>query len=280
MTISRRIFAIALVVATAALGRGRDHTCIGRRHDPDAGHGPEPAQRRQLTRWYIARRTGPPDLPRSTTTCTRSRRSSSTKGPRRRARRHGVRAVDARDGWLRLLRQRADPARVQQLRRASTRTTVGGRARRAPRRCSTCRSLSRCFPTPQIGVRANIQLLRSYADPRRRVCPTACACRPPIASGSRRSGSTSVAQLPDAASSSGRQRPTTASASSSSTPARSCSTACTRGVRAVLAGQQRAEVRQRLLDRDRATRGVYSFGNAALLRQPGEPAPEPAADQR
>ena len=52
---------------------------------------------------------------------------------------------------------------------------------------------SRCFPTPQIGVRANIHLLRGYADPLSRNLPTASGCHPRTASGSRRSGSTSAA---------------------------------------------------------------------------------------
>ena len=36
-------------------------------------------------------------------------------------------------------------------------------------------ALSRCFPTPQIGVRAQIQLLRGYADPLSRYLPNRLA---------------------------------------------------------------------------------------------------------
>ena len=54
----------------------------------------------------------------------------------------------------------------------------------------------------------------------------------------------------------------------------------TRPVPAVLPGQQRPEVRQRLLDRRRATPACTRSGRAAYYGDPGEPAAEPAAHQR
>ena len=139
---------------------------------------------------------------------------------RRRARRHGVRAGRARDGRLLLLRQRPDPARVQQLRRhqRERRSSEGHDVRRGGARPAArvallpdaadrrARRTSTCCAATRIRSRAS--------------CPTACGCHPPTASGSPRSGSTSAATA-RRASSSGRRRPTTACASSSSTRARS-----------------------------------------------------------
>ena len=201
---------------------------------------------------------------------------------RRRARRHRVRAVHARDRRLRLLRLgRSGPSSTTTA--GSTRTTVAAGARRAPRRCSTSR-WRRAASRRRRSVCARRSSCCAATPTRRRATLPGRirhgAVRPRRAT--RRSGSTSAATT-------ARRGKLHLGVGATTTALRilqlySQRARVQRRARRVRAVRPRRgndpEVRQRLLGRRRATRGVYSFGSAQFYGGTGESAAEPAARRR
>ena len=115
-----------------------------RRHHATPVMGPNLLTAAQLARWYNQHSGGAPRSPTFRTSATTSQalaRDLHRRGPaRRRARRHRVRAVDARDRLVHVPGS-ADPARLQQLRGHL-------RVRQPPRRARSARHEtppSRCF---------------------------------------------------------------------------------------------------------------------------------------
>ena len=157
--------ALAFVVAGVAVGvdRGSRPRPAPRRHDAHAGDGTEPAERRAARALVQlgARRDSTPNVPSLHDNVTALAQMFIDEG-----RIEGVRGDIAfvqsilETGWFSFVGL-ADPARREQLRRASTRSTAGPASRTAstatPRRAAASRP-------PQLGVLAQIQLLRSYAD--------------------------------------------------------------------------------------------------------------------
>ena len=226
--------------------------------------GPNLLSAAQLARWFDSvPGVKAPERPVAARQRHRARADLHRRGPdRRSARRHRVRAVDPRDRLVQLP-EFADPARRQQLRRHQ-------RVRRPPR--SPELQARRPLAEPLLRDRA---ARRAHADPtaaqlrrRDREAPAAPVDLRAVRSRRRRAdlGVLRRQQLPVRQAHLGereelRDRRPEAVLASARVQRRA------RRVRAVRAGQQRAELRHRLLDGDRPVARVH-VRRRALLRRP------------
>jgi hypothetical protein len=171
MTISRRIFTLALVVATALSVAVGITPALAAVTTQTPVMGPSLLNADQLTLWYHSRGYGPARLPALNNDVRALAQIFISEGALEGVRGDMafVQAVLETGGFF-----YSDNGQI----RPEFNNYGGINANDGRRRGTTCAEevldaplASRCFPTPQIGVRANIHLLRGYADPLSRGLP-------------------------------------------------------------------------------------------------------------
>ena len=281
-----RIAALAALLvrrrAARAVGCDRDAPAAADTTTQTPVMGPSLLTAAQLAAWYHSaqqrsRRRSPRStvIPANDVAGARAGLHRRRQG-RGRARRHRVRAVEARDRLA-----VASPVRRSRPTRTTTRASTRSTGAPALPNCAHGDSApSRCMGTPQHGVLVQIQLLRSYADPSAKTAPSRFISAPSDRAGARAAvGVLRRSQLPVRQADLGvgrRLRP----AHHPDVLAGARRERHGRRVRAVRAAGRGPDVGHRLLGRHDAIRIVHPFGDAKFLGDTREHPPRRAAHRR